>query len=426
MSMLTELSRTIINAQDFEPPILNSLPPPQSYNQLAASITFPSSLNSNPPAVVVSSTGNMAISAYQKGPTNDVVEFQTFHFVNGTWTLSITTIAALTNSQQLSMSLSENDDLLAIGNGIVGEVVVYALSAAGNAWNQVGATLTSALPAFGALLQINNGSIARLPQTLSVLANTSILFYTVTASALTLSGTLTLPPIAGGFQNFVISTDFSTLAIANNYINANVGQVTVLSRAGYLPVSSWPIQQVLNPIGVSSANVYMGTGLAISSDGNVLAVGCPGDGLNAPASVTTTGAVLIYNYNDQTKRYVQGQKIIPLDYSPASTVALNFGSAMQLNFDGNTLVATGWYDNNQVGATWVFVLTDSGIWIQNGNKLNDADAPDGVLFNEGLNVAIARGNASVIVSAIIQHKLPTGLSIVNAIVVYQSPASLLL
>jgi len=87
-------------------------------------------------------------------------------------------------------------------------------------------------------------------------------------------------------------------------------------------------------------------------------------------------------------------------------------------------VAGGWYDNNQVGATWVFVLTDSGIWIQNGNKLNDADPPQGVLFNEGVNVAIARGNASVIVSSVTQNKLPD-TSVVNSMVVYQSATSLL-
>ena len=431
MSLLTELSRSIVNAQDFEPNVFQTsgggLPNPQSYNQLAAAITLPTSLNTNAPAVAVSSTGNMAIALFQQGPTANVAAFQTFLLQNGAWVLASTTTTTLTNSQQLSLSLSENNDLLAIGNGLTAEVVVYSLAATGNTWNQVGAKLTSAQPYFGAVVQVNDGVAAGLPSTLSVISNTgtSILFYSVSvkASTLTPSGTLVLPPVAGGFQNFTISIDFSTLAVANNYVSGGVGQVVVLSRLRYLPVSSWPVQQTLNPIGVSDANVFMGTSLSLSADGTVLAVGCPGDALNAPVTVGTTGAVLLYNYIEQTGRYVQGQKIIPLDYSPASLQALNFGSSLQLNFDGNTLVAGAWYEANQVGATWVFVLTASGIWIQNGNKLNDADPAQGVLFNEGVNVAIARGSVSVIVSSVTQNKLPD-TSVVNSMVVYQSAASL--
>jgi len=426
MSLLTELSRSIVNAQDFEPPLSSGVPNPQSYNQLAPAITLPTSLSTNPPVVVVSSAGKMAIALFQQGPTANVAVFQTFLFRNGAWVLASTTTTPLTNSQQLSLSLSEDDDLLAIGNGITAEVVVYSLVVAGNvSWNQVGSKLTSTQLGFGALVQINNGVAAGLPPTLSVISNTgtSILFYAVSvkASTITPSGTLALPPVS--FQNFTISTDFSTLAIANVYVNGGVGQVIVFSRPRYLPVSSWPVQQTLTPIGVSDTNVFAGNGLSLSADGTVLAVGCPGDGLNAPATVGTTGAVLIYTYNEQLGTYVQGQKIMPLDYAPASTQALNFGSSLQLNLDGNTLVAGAWYENNQVGATWVFVLTASGIWIQNGNKLNNADLPQGVLFNEGTYVAIARGNASVIVSSVTQTKLPDA-TIVNSVVVYQSAASL--
>ena len=431
MSLLTELSRSIINAQDFEPNVFQTsaggLPNPQSYNQLAAAITLPTSLGANAPVVAVSSTGNMAIALFQQAPTTPVAAFQTFLFQNGAWVLASTTTTPLTDSTQLSLSLSENNDLLAVGDGASSEVVVYSLAATGATWNQVGAKLTSALPGFGFVVQINNGVVAGLPPTLSVIANfgASILFYSVSvkASTLTASGTLVLPLVAGGFQNFTISTDFSTLAVANNTVNANVGQVVVLSRLRYAPVSSWPVQQTLNPIGVSDADVYTGGSLSLSADGTVLAVGCPGDALNAPATVGSTGSVLMYNYIEQTGRYLQGQKIIPLDYNSAATTSIDFGIGLQLNFDGNTLVVGAWHEADEVGATWVFVLTASGIWIQNGNKLNDADPAQGVLFNEGANVAIARGTASVIVSSVTHNKLPD-TSIVNSMVVYQSAASL--
>lgn len=428
MSLLTELSRSVINADYFAPALEAAAATgrrrPQSYNQLFAATALPLSLGVTPPVLAVSSTGRFIVCAFQQAPA--LVAFQTYAFQSGAWTLANTTTTPLTGNTSILVYLSENNDLLAIADAVAGEVAVYAsATTSGSAWTQVGPLLTAPSLQLAGVVQINNCTGSGLQPTLSVLTanGTALAFYTVSvaASTLTLAGTLTLPA-AFNFQNFVVSNDFSTLAVANNYVNANVGQVIVLSRAQGAPVSAWQVQQTLDPVGVSSSNVYAGVGLSMSGDASVLAVGCPGDGFNAPASVGTTGAVLIYN--QQTGGgYDPGQKIIPLDYAPASTQAVNFGGALELSFDGNTLAATGWYDNGTLGATWVFDRAASGgVWTQNGNKLNLANASPAILINEGLYVALARDTASVVASSVTQTALPN-TNLVNAIVIYQSPAS---
>ena len=115
-----------------------------------------------------------------------------------------------------------------------------------------------------------------------------------------------------------------------------------------------------------------------------------------------------------TNQYVQGQKIIPLDYSPDSLGAINFGASLQLNFAGDTLVVGGWYDQGTLGSTWVFVRNDWGLWLQNANKLRASDLTSATA-GQGNGVAIARGNASVVVTSARMDEIGN----VNAIVIFQ-------
>jgi hypothetical protein len=171
--------------------------------------------------------------------------------------------------------------------------------------------------------------------------------------------------------------------------------------------------QTVNPFSVSASNVFTGVSVSLSRDGSTLAAGCPGDQLNAPTSVGSTGAVLMFTYVTGIG-FVQGQKIIPVDYSPDSTVAINFGEFLQLDFAGNTLVAGGYYDQGQLGSTWVYVRDERGLWIQNGNKLRGNDLTSATAQQSRV-VAIARENASVVVSSVTQDTAGD----VNAIVIFQ-------
>jgi hypothetical protein len=111
--------------------------------------------------------------------------------------------------------------------------------------------------------------------------------------------------------------------------------------------------------------------------------------------------------------FVQGQKIIPVDYSFNSTVAINFGQSLQLDFAGNTLVAGGYYDQGQLGSLWVYVRDERGLWIQNGNKLRGNDLTSATA-RQAFHVGIARENASVVVSSVTVDTA----GLVNAIVIF--------
>jgi hypothetical protein len=151
----------------------------------------------------------------------------------------------------------------------------------------------------------------------------------------------------------------------------------------------------------------MGQSVSLSSDGSTLAVGCPGDALNAPSAVTTTGAVLIYTYVSGVG-FVQGQKIIPVDYYLGANQVINFGLSLQLNFAGDKLVIGGPEDQDQRGSTWVYVRGARGLWVENADKLRGSDL--GATPYQGSSVALARGNASVVASACQSE---------NAVVIFQ-------
>ena len=245
---------------------------------------------------------------------------------------------------------------------------------------------------------------------LAVLSDTDVAFYAISLSSVSLLGTLS----TAGNQTLVISNDLRFLAVGNAYPNNGKGEVRVYARLSQSPVNAWSLLQTLVPRSVSATAVYAGSSLSLSSDGSVLAVGCPGEALNAPPSVGATGAVVIYNYATSTAQYVQGQKIIPVDYAPNSVQAVNFGSSLQLSFDGATLVAGGWYDQLQLGSTWVYARSPSGLWIQNANKLRGEDLTSATA-GQGIGVAIAKGSASVVVASV---SMDTSGN-VNAIVIFQ-------
>ena len=374
-----------------------------SYTQKTAKINFNSPANSDAPFVVVSSDGGMIVVVYKLNATLQT-QFQTFLYESDTWFLDSTITTPLTNNTDYKLCLADGNDLLAISNITANQVVVYRRTA--GAWVQVGnmLDLTGTYTLFGKSLVINSGK-----QMLTVMSNSGVSFYVVGASTLTSVGILSI----ASQYNFDISVDFRFLVTGNPYANSSVGQLTVYTRAALDPLTAWSLLQTVNPFSVSASNVYTGVSVSLSRDGSTLAAGCPGDQLNAPPSVGSTGAVLMFNYVTGVG-FVQGQKIIPVDYAPNSTVVINFGQFLQLDFAGDTLVAGGYYDQGVLGSTWVYVRDERGLWIQNGNKLRGNDLTSATA-QQAFWVGIARENASVVVSSVTQDTAGN----VNAIVIFQ-------
>jgi hypothetical protein len=110
----------------------------------------------------------------------------------------------------------------------------------------------------------------------------------------------------------------------------------------------------------------LGTSVAVSADGNTMAVGGNSDGFNNGG--TQVGAVWIFTRTNGVWSQ-QGSKLVGTGGTASGT---NQGTFVGLSADGNTLMEGGYSDNSQVGAVWVFTRSGS-TWTQQGGKLVPSD-----------------------------------------------------
>jgi hypothetical protein len=107
---------------------------------------------------------------------------------------------------------------------------------------------------------------------------------------------------------------------------------------------------------------YQGYTVALSADGNTLAVG----GYSGGVPKTPTAWIFVRNPSDATW-WQQGPKLL---LSNSLGDANQQGTSVALSGDGNTLAVGSQWDNNHQGAVWIFVRnTEAGAWAQQGEKL---------------------------------------------------------
>jgi len=149
-----------------------------------------------------------------------------------------------------------------------------------------------------------------------------------------------------------LSSDGNTLAVGGPSDDSGVGATWIFTRTNGV----WS-QQGSRLIGTgSSGNATQGISLALSSDGNTLAVGGYSDD-------SAIGAVWIFTRTSGVWSQ-QGSKLVGSGYTGSS----NQGSSVSLSDTGNTLAIGGYKDDSNIGATWIF--TRSGTtWSQQGSKL---------------------------------------------------------
>ncbi|MEO6151186.1 MAG: MBG domain-containing protein [Mucilaginibacter sp.] len=128
------------------------------------------------------------------------------------------------------------------------------------------------------------------------------------------------------------------------------------------------------------ANPEFGCAVAISADGKTTVVGARKFGKGH--FWQGTACVFIRSGNTWAQ---QGPKLHATD----AVYQAGLGSGVALSADGNTVVLGGWYEQNSLGAAWVFTRTGT-TWAQKGPRLFAADADD---QHMGASVAIsADGN----------------------------------
>lgn len=130
--------------------------------------------------------------------------------------------------------------------------------------------------------------------------------------------------------------------------------------------------------GYSGSSAQQGSSIALSADGNTLAIGAQGDNAN-------NGACWIF-CRTSTNVWLQQTKL-----SPTDSIQGQFGTSVALSADGNILVSGGPTDNSNRGAVWIYTRTTStSPWIENVKIVGTAD-----ILNGG-GVAISADGATIL------------------------------
>jgi len=156
--------------------------------------------------------------------------------------------------------------------------------------------------------------------------------------------------------SLALSDDGNTMAVGGPRDDNYIGAVWIWTRSAGL----WT-QQGSKLVANDGAGleIFQGNSVSLSGDGNTLAVGAPYDD-----DVNYIGAAWVWTRTAGVWTQ-QGSKIIGTGYVGTD---IEFGDTVSLSQDGDTLAVGGGGDDNYIGATWIFTRTAS-VWTQQGSKL---------------------------------------------------------
>jgi FG-GAP repeat len=197
-----------------------------------------------------------------------------------------------------------------------------------------------------------------------------------------LVGTGAVGNAAQGFS-VAISGDGNTAIVGGRDDNGTAGAAWVWTRTGV----NWT-QQGSKLVGTGAVgNAAQGHSVAISGDGNTAVVGGPWDDQLTPGA----GAAWIFTRSGGVWTQ-QGTKLVGTGGTGLYTASQGFSAAM--SSDGNTAVVGGYtsdfngtYPPSTPGAAWVFTRS-GGVWTQLGSKLVGTGAVAG-LTEQGYAVGIS-------------------------------------
>ena len=131
----------------------------------------------------------------------------------------------------------------------------------------------------------------------------------------------------------------------------------------------------------ASGAAQQGSSVSLSSDGNTVIVGGPGD---------NNGQGAAWVYTSSGSGWTQQGKLVGTDVSGAAQQ----GASVALSADGNTAIVGGPGDTNGLGAAWVYTRS-GGVWTQQGTKLSGSDVSGAAL--QGSSVALSSDGSTAIV-----------------------------
>jgi uncharacterized protein (TIGR03437 family) len=130
----------------------------------------------------------------------------------------------------------------------------------------------------------------------------------------------------------------------------------------------------------------MGYSVALSSDGNTMVLGAPGDN-GFIYSAAIGGAVI---FTQSGGNWIEEAKLGGIDVSPSGA---GQGITVALSGDGNIAVIGGPYDSVGLGALWVFTRS-AGAWVQQGAKLVGSGAVGSA--GQGSAVAVSADGSTLV------------------------------
>lgn len=318
-------------------------------------------------STALSADGNtLAIGAPTSSGNNGAVYVYTRS--GSTWTQQGSALVGTGNTgaafQGVSVALSSDGDTLAIGgnndNSGLGAVWVFTRTA--GVWTQQGSKLVGTGSVGATVQQGISVDLSSDGNTLAIggtsdNSNTGAAWvFTRTGGVWTQEGSKLVGTGSTGAArqglSVALSSDGNTLAMGGTADNSSVGAVWVFTRTG----GSWS-QQGSKLVGTgNTGTAEQGFSVSLSSDGNTLASGGRLDNSNV-------GATWVFTRSGSTWTQ-QGSKLVG-----TGAVGLSQqGSSVSLSGDGKTLAVGGPIENSNVGATWIFILS-SGVWSQQGSKL---------------------------------------------------------
>lgn len=291
--------------------------------------------------------------------------------------------------QGISVALSANGDTLVVGgegdNSNVGAVWVF--KKVDGVWTQQGSKLVGT-GSSGNSFQGSSVAISSDGNTIAVGARGdgsnvgATWIYTRSGDTWTQQGSKLVGTGNTGASNqgssVALSSDGNTLAVGGPGDNGSRGATWIFVRSG----STWS-QQGSKLIGtgtINPPNIQQGESVALSADGNTLAIGAGSDD-------SFVGATWIFTRSGTT--WTQQAKLVGTGGGAGTQ-----GSSVALSADGNTLVVGGDEADSFVGATWIFTRVNT-TWSQVGNRLSGS----GNVGNsrQGRAVAISAGGNTVAV-----------------------------
>jgi hypothetical protein len=302
--------------------------------------------------------------------------------------------------QGYASALSSDGNTLAIGafgdNNSIGAVFIFVRS--GSTWTQEGSKLVpNDYTLYNTASNIGQSvSISEDGNTVAVgggLDNRVGAVWIFTRSGTTWSqqGSKLVPNDLNGYSyvgwSVALTGDGNTLAVGGPYDDNYRGAVWIFTRSG----TTWSQQgSKLLASGTSGGDYRQGVSLDFSGDGLTLVVG----GQNGGGS-PNTGGIWVWVYSGGAWSQ-QGSRLIGTGTTGSQSQQ---GWSVSISSDGNTIASGGIWDDSLRGAVWVF--TRSGTtWSQQGSKLvsTGAGAP-GAQGQQGGAVCLSTNGNTLVVGA---------------------------